>query len=420
MHSAPFPSNEAQRLEALKSLGLQDVPEERFDRVTRLAAEIFQVPMAFISFIERERQWFKSSVGLPVKETSRDVSFCAHAILGEGSLVVSDTKSDPRFSDNPHVTGDPFLRFYVGQPLRAPGGEKVGTLCIADRVPHEVSSEQLRVLPRLAALIEQELRMGELIDAQRELLAMQEELLKTQRRLQAELSEAAKYVRSLMPPPLRDPVAIDWRYVPSMELGGDGLGYDFLDESKIALYVLDVSGHGVGPALLSVVLLDLLRSRSLGGVDFSNPAEVLEALNREFPMQRHQRFFTIWYGVADLGRRLLTYSSAGHPPAALIRKSGEREMLSSGGVPAGCLPGPGYVNRQCELASGDRLYVYSDGTYETGKGRERRLTIEDLVSVLLESVSARNSLDRTLERLRQLKNVDNFTDDLSLLELQVP
>lgn len=130
---APFPENEHKRLNALYALRLLDTaPEERFDSITHLAAEVFDVPIAFVSLIDRERQWMKSKVGLSVCETSREFSFCSHAILGEDAMIIPDAQQDPRFADNPLVTGDPFLRFYAGQPLRAPGGEKIGTLCIAD------------------------------------------------------------------------------------------------------------------------------------------------------------------------------------------------------------------------------------------------------------------------------------------------
>ena len=186
MQIAPLPDNETERVQALHSLELNDQSEERFDRVTRLAAEIFKAPIAFVSFIERDRQWFKSRIGLPVLETPRDVSFCAHAILDDETMVIPDTHHDPRFADNPLVTGNPFVRSYMGHPVRAPDGEKIGTLCIADHEPRNFTPELAGMLRRLAALVEQELRMGNLIAAQGRLLVTQEALLKTQQRLHEE------------------------------------------------------------------------------------------------------------------------------------------------------------------------------------------------------------------------------------------
>jgi len=419
MQTAPLPTNETERVQALHSLELNDQSEERFDRVTRLAAEIFKAPIAFVSFIERDRQWFKSRIGLPVVETPREVSFCAHAILDDETMVIPDTHHDPRFADNPLVTGNPFVRSYMGHPLRAPDGEKIGTLCIADHEPRNFTPELAGMLRRLAALVEQELRMGNLIAAQGRLLVTQEALLKTRQRLQEELAAAANYVLSLIPPPLTEPVTIDWRFLPSEELGGDCLGYHFLGENKIAVYVLDICGHGVGAALLSVVLLDLLRSRSLPGVDFSDPAAVLTALNREFPVSRHGRFLTIWYGVLDLDAPELTFSTAGHPPAVLIGSDGETGLLSTNGIATGCMVSAAYENMRRPLRTGDTLFIYSDGAYELR--REGRITVSfgDLAVIFERATHRLNPLDEILTELRRRGESERFVDDVSLLAIKL-
>jgi GAF domain-containing protein len=118
-----LPLDECERLDALRALGILDTEgEERFDRITRLAKRLFGVPIALISLVDQDRQWFKSRQGLDASETSREISFCGHAILKDSALVVSDTLNDERFHDNPLVTSEPSIRFYAGQPLRAPGG----------------------------------------------------------------------------------------------------------------------------------------------------------------------------------------------------------------------------------------------------------------------------------------------------------
>ena len=128
------PPNEAVRLQTLRSLNVLDTPpEERFDRVTRVAKRLFGVPIALVSLVDHNRQWFKSCVGLDTRETSRAISFCGHAILGDDIFVVPDTMEDDRFADNPLVSSDPHIRFYAGFPLRARNGCKLGTLCIIDR-----------------------------------------------------------------------------------------------------------------------------------------------------------------------------------------------------------------------------------------------------------------------------------------------
>jgi PAS domain S-box-containing protein len=152
------PEDERGRLQALRALEVLDTPaEERFDRITRMAARVLDVPMALVSLVDTDRQWFKSSVGLDVPETPRDVSFCAHAILEEGALVVPDTHADPRFADNPLVLGGPRIRSYAGHPLRAPDGHRIGTLCALDTVPRQLDADDLAALADLAAWAELEL-----------------------------------------------------------------------------------------------------------------------------------------------------------------------------------------------------------------------------------------------------------------------
>jgi diguanylate cyclase (GGDEF)-like protein len=154
------PADETQRLRALQGLKVLDtLPEERFDRITRLAARMLNVPIALVSLVDSDRQWFKSRQGLEATQTSRDISFCGHAILGEGALVVSDSLKDPRFSDNPLVTDDPNIRFYAGQPIQAPDGSRVGTLCVIDRRPRQMSKEDLEVLVDLAGMVTNELSL---------------------------------------------------------------------------------------------------------------------------------------------------------------------------------------------------------------------------------------------------------------------
>ncbi|CAN5597020.1 hypothetical protein BH10ACT1_BH10ACT1_17640 [soil metagenome] len=159
MRSAPEHRDEQGRLEALHALGLLDTaPEERFDRIVRLAAAVFDVPMATVSLIDEDRQWFKSKLGLGEGETSRDVAFCAHAIVDERSetMVVPDARADDRFADNPLVTGDPNIRFYAGHVVHSPNGMPMGTLCVIDRKPREFDDVQRQVLADLAALVEEE------------------------------------------------------------------------------------------------------------------------------------------------------------------------------------------------------------------------------------------------------------------------
>lgn len=164
MPGAPIPADDAARVEALRALSMLDSPPEaRFDRITKLAQRLFDVPIVLVSLVEQDRQWFKSNVGLDgVTETSRDVSFCAHAIMGEQVFVIPDATQDDRFAENPLVTGDPFIRFYAGAPVATPQGEKLGTLCLIDRTPRTFSEEDERALRVLADVVQQELVMQQL------------------------------------------------------------------------------------------------------------------------------------------------------------------------------------------------------------------------------------------------------------------
>ncbi|GAC1412981.1 MAG: diguanylate cyclase [Candidatus Velthaea sp.] len=173
----PEPANEAERLAALHRMNVLDTPaEERFDRITRLAQRILGAPIALVSLIDRDRQWFKSAQGTGMLESARQLSFCGHAILGDDTFVVEDTKLDDRFFDNPFVTGEEAVRFYAGQPVHAADGAAVGTLCLLDTEPRTLNEADRAALRDLAMLVEAELQRSEVMDVQAELLEERDEL----------------------------------------------------------------------------------------------------------------------------------------------------------------------------------------------------------------------------------------------------
>ncbi len=158
MKTPEQPVDESARLEAVRKLGILDTdPEERFDRITRLAQRLFDVPMVAISLVDRDRQWFKSRIGLAVTETERCVSFCGHTIMSDYPMVVPDTHADERFRDNPLVTGEPRIRFYAGHPIHSMDGQRIGSLCIMDDKPRNLANEQVITLAELANIVDYEL-----------------------------------------------------------------------------------------------------------------------------------------------------------------------------------------------------------------------------------------------------------------------
>jgi sigma-B regulation protein RsbU (phosphoserine phosphatase) len=427
----PTPEDENERLAALRALELLDTPpEDRFDRVTRLLTQLFRVPMAFISLVDHDRQWFKASSGLTVLETPRSVSFCGHAILSDETFEVSDALLDERFRDNPMVMGEPFIRFYAGQPLHGPTGQKVGTLCIADRSPRSLDSNERRALRELGAIVERELGLIEVVTLQKELLEARaraaeaererrralEQLVESQRQLVRELDQASAYVRTLLPEPIGSgPVQTRWRFEPSSALGGDSFGYEWLDEDHFAAYLLDVSGHGVGAALLTVSVVNAIRARALGGVDFRDPGAVLRALNAAFPMERHDgKYFTIWYGVYRRSDRRLVFASAAHPSPLLTRPGAGPLELGDPDFGIGILPDVAYGAEEVEVPAGSRLDLFSDGVFEIEHSDGRMGTLDQLYLYLLNNKPDPDSL---YEHVRRQAEPNDLPDDFSVLQL---
>jgi GAF domain-containing protein len=191
--SAPVPANETKRLKVLWQYDVLDtVPEEIFDDLTELAARICEAPIALISLVDENRQWFKSKVGISLKETSRDVSFCAHALTQPDLFIVPDATKDARFAGNPVVVAEPKIRFYAGAPLITPDGYALGTLCVIDQVPRQLRPDQQQALRILARHVMSQL---ELRRRSRELAAAHQEKKKLEcdlEKIRAQLARARR------------------------------------------------------------------------------------------------------------------------------------------------------------------------------------------------------------------------------------
>ena len=235
-----------------------------------------------------------------------------------------------------------------------------------------------------------------------------------------DIATAAAYVRSLLPPP-RDlsGVRADWRFIPSASLGGDAFGYHDLDADHLAIYLLDVCGHGVGAALLSVSALTAIRSETLPQTDFRDPAAVLAALNRAFPMERHNdMFFTAWYGVFERGRRRLRWAGGGHPPALLLVGGAEPRLLGSEGPLIGAVEGLEFTADEVEVPPGSRVFVYSDGAFEISRPDGSMWAFDEFVDTLAAGgAPAAGRMDALLAKVRELSGREDFHDDFSIMEL---
>lgn len=244
--------------------------------------------------------------------------------------------------------------------------------------------------------------------------------------LNSELAEAAEYVKFLLPQPITEgPLQADWRFVPCTSLGGDSLGYHWLDEDSFAIYLIDVCGHGVGAALHSVSVLNVLRSKNLQNIDFRRPDQVLAGLNAVFPMDNHRNmYFTMWYGVYNRSSRLLTYASGGHPPALLMQDMGNRSEIRELRTPnlfVGGLDGIDFEYDQVEIKPAARLYVFSDGVYEIMNENGACWEFDDLKAYLEDSGDrGKSTMDDLWAHVRQIAGSETLEDDFSVLEIRIP
>jgi phosphoserine phosphatase RsbU/P len=257
------------------------------------------------------------------------------------------------------------------------------------------------------------------LESQNRLLSELNQALRAgQEALERELASAANYVTSLIPPPITEgPVQTDWVYAPSIQLGGDSLGYHWIDDSHFAFYLLDVSGHGVGPALLSVSALNTIRAQCLPKTDLLHPDQVLSALNARFRAdEQYDLYFTIWYGVFSREDRILRYANGGHPPAVMFDLSHRARDLDAQGLPIGFFAGAKYFQEAVQVPPGSRVYLFSDGCYEipgpSGQVGSREEMLEYLSDSSLDCVSG---LDDLYQHSVKAQGGDHLDDDFSIV-----
>jgi sigma-B regulation protein RsbU (phosphoserine phosphatase) len=282
-----------------------------------------------------------------------------------------------------------------------------------------LSQREARLIAKLEAA-HQELTL-----AHRDLAQSRDELLRVHTRLRQELHAAQHYVLAILPAPVAGPIAVEWLFVPSTELGGDSFGYQWIDGEHYALYLLDVCGHGVGSALLSITVANTLRSGALQNTDFRRPEAVLSSLNQAFQMENQNGlYFTIWYGVYHRPTGTLRYASAGHPPPIVVISAGEQggkaESLPAVGCPVGILPDYPYESKECTLAGPARLFLFSDGAYEITRPDGTMLEFEDLEEFLARPVpEGASELEELLRFVRDVHGSQELDDDFSIIKMTI-
>ncbi len=245
-------------------------------------------------------------------------------------------------------------------------------------------------------------------------------LEKSQNALARELAKAGEYVVSLLPEPMNtQSIETFWRFIPSAQLGGDAFGYHWIDDEHFAMYLLDVCGHGVGSALMSVSAYNVLRGNSIGGMDSRDPASVLTSLNKSFQMSDHNGlYFTIWYGVFNKTTKILSYASGGHPPAFVIFENGEYLKLSNENFIIGGLPEFPYISSEVELTLPATIFIYSDGVYEIEKPDSSIWELDEMFEFINENRGEANyEIDALLKYVQELSGKTVLDDDYSMMKI---
>lgn len=329
---------EAARLRALHELRVLDTPrEERFDRVVRMARDIFGVKAAAVNLVDADRQFTKAEVGLGgTVETACEDAMCVFTVEADDELIVEDAARDSRFEHHSFVTGEAGWRFYAGHPLHAPGGEPVGALCLVDDTPRELTGRERQVLAEMAGWVESELAR------------------------QVELDRAAQVQQILMPHTRPDLPGweVAGRCVPTQDIGGDFFTWHELDDGRLQVHLADVMGKGIPAALLAASV----RAMLMGAAQFNDQAGTMQraAIAAEQLLEDAASFVTVFSARLDPATGVLEYVDAGHGLAFILGEDGYRRLPLSG-PPLGAMPGTRWRLQTATLELGETLVVISDG-----------------------------------------------------------
>jgi sigma-B regulation protein RsbU (phosphoserine phosphatase) len=354
-----LPLDEAQRIAAVNRYDILDTPPDgAFDRITALAARLLRVPIAIVSIVDSDRIWFKARHGIDVEQIGREPGLCSSAILQDGPWLVTDAAKDPRTMANPLVAGELGLGFYAGIPLTTQDGHNLGTLCVIDQQPRELTADELATLGDLAALVMHELELR--------LAARTAVELESQLRAAAE-EVASTLQESLLPPRLPLVLGLDIaaRYHPASvdKVGGDFydvIGSDFLDHvDECAIVLGEAAGNGPRAAALAGRARWTVHTLTMRAW---TPANALSELNNVLVRDQlnPERYCSLALAHVT-GDGDLTLALGGHARPLVIRTSGAVEAVGDNGPAAGWIPDVDYTDTRTRLDAGDILVVYTDG-----------------------------------------------------------
>jgi hypothetical protein len=333
---------EQSRIEAVRELGLLDTPpEERFDRVVRLAKRLFDVPTVAVTLIDDDRLFVKSAVGFePGTSVPLDLAFWPRTIDTREALVVPDTRTDAAWADHPLVTGDPRIVFYAGRPLAGPRGQVVGALCLVDQRPRDLSDTDRTLLDDLAGWVESELAAD------------------------ADAVQAMEIQRRLLPQKAPEVLGYDiaGRCQPAYHVGGDYYDWHFLDDTMLQVTVADVMGKGLAAGVIAAGLRTAMRVTSRTHTLMESVRRTAEGLQDDFDVSG--TFATMFSARLRPQHGHLEYVDAGHGLALLISPGSPTRQLSAHDLPLGVVAGSLWTSHVARLEPGDTLIVVSDGVLE--------------------------------------------------------
>ena len=380
---------EEDRLRSLAALNVLDSPrEERFDRLVRLAQRMFDVPMAMVSLIDEHRHWNKAEVGVGNRDdVPRSTSMCDHTIRGDEALVVTDPVHDPRFASYPSVAMDGGVRFYAGQPLHAPGGARVGSLCIVDTRHRTLDENQLAILRELADFVETELARTD------------------------ELDRAGELQRTLLPRRVPHLPGYD---VAGVCLPASAVGGDFFDWHSVGddfqVVIADVMGKGIPAAIIGASVRSVLR-----GASRYNDVEV--AVNRaaaalESDLFETSTFVTLLAARLDPPSGTLTYVDAGHGIAGVVTRDGRAHQFESDGLPLGAPAWEPWRADRVVLEPGDTFIALSDGLLDLFD------TIEEAREAARATVASCSTAQEVVDIVAAYARDHHATDDVTAVVIR--